>query len=674
MESALTATGRTRTLGARWSLDSGALGAWLLPVALVTYLGMRSGGYDVVISDQVGIALWWLVFLTFTLRLTSLRLTAAARIGLGLLVVYAGWTASSLIWTESAERTMGDVTLMLLYVALALLAFAIRGREAARLMLGGLAVAIVAIATIALLSRLHFAWFAVPEVAQTLPTYAHKLSYPLGYWNALAALMAIGIPLLLHAATGARAMILRALAGGGVPILALCAFLTVSRGGAIAAVLGVLVFLALAPDRLPKLAVALVCGGGSALLVAAANQRPAVRDGLRSALAAHQGDQLIAIAAAVAIGVAFVVYAIALLERHVERPRLLVLSRARVGAFAGAAVVVALAVFLAAGGPGFLSREWTQFKTPRGPTSLNSANALQRLQDVTGNGRYQLWQAAMRAGDAHPLTGTGAGTFVYWWARDGTLSGGFVQDTHSLYLQAFAELGYPGLVLISSFILWILVCGVVKAVRVRDPDRRLAIAAATAGGAVFAFSAAVEWIWLIPVLPAALIVLAAVIFAPEDSGAASVRRSPSIGLRAAVARAAASSWARGAARIAGGLAALAALVAIALPMSATAAVRDSQASARAGNVAAALTTAREAVRLQPYAATPWLQEALVLELAGDLRGALIDAARATSREPTNSNTWLVRSRLEARTGHARAALEAYRRARSLNPNSPVFAP
>ena len=55
MESALTATRRTRTLGARWSLDPSSLGAWLLPAALVTYLGMRSGGYDMVIGDQVGI-------------------------------------------------------------------------------------------------------------------------------------------------------------------------------------------------------------------------------------------------------------------------------------------------------------------------------------------------------------------------------------------------------------------------------------------------------------------------------------------------------------------------------------------------------------------------------------------------------------------------------------------
>jgi tetratricopeptide (TPR) repeat protein len=433
----------------------------------------------------------------------------------------------------------------------------------------------------------------------------------------------------------------------------------------------VVVFLALAPDRLPKLAVTLVCAGGSALLVAAANQRPAVRDGLRSALAAHQGDQLIAITVAVAVGVALIVYAITLVEHHVERPRWLVLSRAIASTLAGLGAAVALAVFLVAGGPGFLSREWSQFKTASVAPNANAGTALQRLQNVNGNGRYQLWQAAVRAADRHPFTGTGAGTFVYWWGRDGTPTGGFVQDTHSLYLQALGELGYPGLILITSFILWILLCGVVRAVRARDPDRRLAIAAATAGAAVFACSAAVEWIWLIPVLPAALFMLAAVIFAPEEGDATPLRRS--VGLRAALARMAANSWARGMARVAGALAALAALVAIALPMAATAAVRQSQSAASAGNVATALTSAREAARLQPYAATPWVQEALVLELAGDLRGAVVDAENATVREPTNWNTWLVLSRLEARTGHAHAALTDYRRARSLDPHSPIFA-
>ncbi len=669
MESALTTT-RTRALRANWQVDPGSVCAWLLPVALVTYLGVRSGGYDPVVSDQVAIALWWVVFLILASRIAPIRLTAPARVGFVLLTGYAAWTTLSLTWTESSERTMGDVTLMLLYVALALLAFLIRGREAARLMLNGLAVAITAVATIAVLSRLHFAWFAVPEVVQNLPGSAHRLSYPLGYWNALAALVAIGIPLALYAATGARTLVCRAVAAASVPLLALCVYLTASRGGVVEVALGVLLFLALAPDRLPKLVLTLMCAAGSALLIGAADQRSAVRDGLRTPLAAHQGDQLIAVSIAVMLGVALLAYAIALIERHFERPRWLTVTRRRATTATLVAAIVALALFAAAGGPGFLSREWSQFKTAAAPANISGGTTLQRLQNVTGEGRYQYWQASGRAAKLDPLAGTGAATFVYWWARDGTAIGGFVQDAHSLYLQALGELGYPGLLLIGAFVAWILLCGLWGVIRVRDPDRRLAIAAATAGAGVFAFTAALEWIWLIPVLPVSLLILAAVIFAPTYDDHAGL--AAGVIVAEAIRRAASHAWVRAGARVAGGLTALAALAVIALPLSATAAVRSSQQEARAGNLAGALGSARQAVRLQPYAASSWLQEALVLEVAGDLPSALAAAKRATANESTNSNNWLVLSRLEARTGNASAAVADYLRARSLNPHSPVF--
>jgi O-antigen ligase len=670
MERAATLDATTRTLGARWSLDRGSVAAWLLPAALVSYLGIRSGGYDTLISDQVAIALWWVVFLVLVARVAPLRLSPAGRVGFGLLAAYAAWTAASLIWTESAERTMGDVTLLLLYVALALLLLWLRGREAARLMLGGLAVAIVAVATVALLSRLHFAWFSLPEVAKTLPASRSKLSYPLGYWNALAALMEIAVPILLYHASGARSLILRAASAGAIPVVLLCVFLTDSRGGPVAVGLGVLAFLVLAPDRLPKLAVAAVVAAGSALAIGAANQRPEVRDGMRTALAARQGNQLIVVMIVIAVGVGLLVWALALLERHVQRPPRMVLTRAATTRTAAIGLLVALAVFLAAGGPGFLQREWNQFKTPGTSSTAFGGNGFQRLSNISGNGRYQYWQSAIRAADRHPWTGTGAGTFVYWWSRNGTRAGGFVQDAHSLYLQSLAELGYPGLVLISLFVLWILFWGVRGAITVADDEHRLAIAAATAGAAAFAFAAAVDWIWLIPVLPATLLILAAVIFYPRTPERQALQHPPQ--RREALRRLTRSSWARVAARAATALAALAAVVVIALPMAATAAVRQSQSDANAGDLSAALASARTAVRLQPYAAAPWLQEALVLELAGDLRGALVDAQHATARESTNWQTWLVLSRLQARTGHAGAALADYLKARSLAPYNPLF--
>ena len=652
----------------RWlrRLDFPALTAWLLPAVLVSYLGIHGGGFDAVVNSQVGIVAWWALLLIVALGLAPMRFGRVGWITLALLIAFAAWTTASLIWTQSSERTMGDVSLELVYVALALLVFISQGRTAARHALNGLAAGIVVVAVVALLSRLRFEWFSVPAVAQALPNSTRKLSYPLNYWNALADLMAIGIPLTLRAACGARSMLWRAVAGAAVPLLGVCAFLTVSRGGAIAVAVGVVVFIVLVADRLPAIGVVFVTGAGTALLIAAANQRSAVRDGLRSTLAAHQGNELLAVAVAVAVGVGLLVTAVGLIERHAVRPRLLTFSRRRATTVAAVALVLAAVAFTAAGGVGFLSHEWSQFKTPSGPSNLNGGNALQRLADVTGNGRYQYWQSAVSAANTKPLTGTGAGTFEFWWAQFGTLSGGFVRDAHSLYLQALGELGYPGLVLIVCFVALVLGAGVLRATRTSVPAERLVVAAATAGATAFAFGAAFEWIWLIPVLPMAFFVLAAAIGVPSAA-----RERPRIAVPVPVPaqrRRSGPLWLR----LAGAAACLGAAVAIAIPMTATEAVRDSQALARSGELPAALAQARDAAALQPYAASPWLQEALVLEVEGRIPQAVVAARHATREGPTDDGNWLVLSRLEARDGHARAAVQDYLRARALSPRSPIF--
>jgi len=659
---------RTLSLpGSLRRLDLPALTAWLLPAVLVSYLGIQGGGFDTVLNSQVGIAAWWVLLLVVAFGLAPLRFGRAGWVTLGLLVAFAAWTTASLAWTQSSERTMGDVSLDLVYVALAVLVFIAMGRTAARHALNGLACGIAVVAVVALLSRLHFQWFSPPAIAQAVPDAARRLAYPLNYWNALADLMAIGIPLTLRAACGARSMLWRAIAGATVPLLGLCAFLTVSRGGTIAIAVGVVVFVVLVADRLAVIGVVTVSGAGTALLIAAANQRAAVRDGLRSTLAAHQGNELLAVAVAVAVGVGLLVMAVGLIERHAVRPQALTFSRRRAATVAAVTLVLALVVFTAAGGFGFLSNEWAQFKTPTGPSRLAGGNALQRLQDVTGKGRYQYWQAAVSAANAHPLTGTGAGTFEFWWAQFGKLSGGFVTDAHSLYIQALGELGYPGLVLIAGFVAFVLGCGVLRAIRTADPAQRLVLAAATAGATAFALAAAVEWIWLIPVLPIAFFVIAGAIVTPSAA-----REGVTVGVPAAPAapsRRRHLLWLR----VTCAAVCLGAAIAIAIPMAATEAVRDSKALVRSGNLSAALAKARDAASLQPYAASPWLQEALVLELESRYPQAVVAAAHATREGPTDFDNWLVLSRLQARDGHAGAALQDYLRARSLSPHSLIFA-
>ena len=654
MERALSLSVPATLAGVRRQIDLGAVASWLLAVALVVYLGARQGGYDTVISSQVAILTWWLILLLLAFGLVRVRIARTGWVAFALLAGYAAWTTLSLTWTQSSEATMVDVSQMLLYVAAMLLALLVQGRRAVRHMLHGAAVGIVAIAVLALLSRLHFQWFGVPAVAINLGgTAAKRLSYPIDYWNALAALMAIGIPLLLYGATGARTVAGRAAAEGALPLLALCAFLTASRGGVVEVAVGLLVFLLLAPDRLSKLAFTAITGAGSGLLIAAAQQRGAVRDGARGALAAHQGNQLIVIAIVVAIGVALLAAAAVLIERHIARPRPLVVSRRRMTQISLVGVLVAIVAFVGAGGPGFLSRKWTQFKSG-GDVQTSSANAFSRLQSSSGEGRYQFWQTAAHAANAKPLTGTGANTFQFVWLAHGTIPGAFVTDAHSLYMQALGDLGYPGFLLIVGFVLWVLGFGVWRVIRSRDPAHRLLLAAATASALAFAFSAAIDWIWFIPVLPICFFVCAAAIFSREDepteaAAPTQLPRAARYGVRFAVAAVC-----------------VAAIVVIALPMSATQQLRASQSAAGAGNLSVALADAHEAVALQPYAAAGYLQEALVQEQAGALPAALADAQIALKHQVVNWQIWLVLSRLELRTGHPNAALADEEHSRWLN--------
>src|SRR5262249_27903649 len=208
-----------------------------------------------------------------------------------------------------------------------------------------------------------------------------------------------------------------------------------------------------------------------------------------------------------------------------------------------------------------------------------------------------------------------------------------------------------GFALIVAFLGWVLVVG---AMRYLDAarSRRTQLAATLAGCAAFCVGASFDWLWEIAVIPIAFLLLASVLISAGDRP----RRSP-LPLRIS--------------RGAGGLG-VAAMVASALPLSATASIRDSQRQAAAADLTAALNSAREAHSVEPFAAEPRVQEALVLEAQGRLDEAASAIAEANRLEPDEWRAWVVRSRLEAERGNATAAVAAYRQARSLNPPSPLF--
>jgi O-antigen ligase len=642
--------GRIDWRGYSRRVDWSGISVWLLALSLVVYLGLKGGGYDPLVHDQAGIAVWWvLLAATVAGALPRRRPTPLAWAALGLLAAFVVWTALSLSWTESVERSWADLARVSGYLGVFALALFVRDSRAARQMVAAVGTGIARVALIGLLSRFHPSWFpAANETVRFLTTSRERLAYPLHYWNAVAALIAIGLPLLLHIATGARSLLARSLAAAALPALALTVFYTLSRGGTAAAVIALAVFFAFTSERLARLPTLLLTAAGGALLILAANSRDALQEGLLNPTAADQGNEMLLITIAVC-AVAFLGQAgISLAARRWPRPRWTVPPRqVSLGALAAGALalIVAAAVW---GAPGRVSDAWGNFKDTGGP-----GEGTGRLNSVAGEGRYQFWVAARHENASAPLTGTGSGTFEFWWNRNGDTRSR-VRDTHNLYMQTLGELGIVGLALLAAFLGTVLVGGAWLTVKAGSRGRPQ-LAAALAGCVAFCVTAIFDWMWQIPVLPVATLLLAAVLL---SAGGSRPDRRPF-------------PWIP---RLAIGLGSLAAIAAIAVPLAAEAFTRQSQADFQAGDLTAALEKARSAQNVEPAAATPRLQQALVLERLGELEQATAAARAATERESTNWRTWLVLSRIEAERGRAAASLHAYRKAGSLDPRSYLFAP
>jgi tetratricopeptide (TPR) repeat protein len=627
-----------------------AVVTWVLCFGLVAYLGIEGGGYDPLFHDQVGIGVWWVLLVGVLVgALPRLGPSRLAMIALGLFAAFVLWTALSLIWTESAERTSAELARLLTYLGVFSLVLFVRAPRESQRLVSAVAAAIVLIALLALLSRLHPDWFpSADQTARLLADSRERLSFPINYWNGLGALIAIGFPLVLQVSASAKSVVVRALAAAAMPAMALAIFFTLSRASIGGAVVAVAVFIAVTDDRTPKLLTLAVTGLGAGVLIALATEREAVHHGLTNSAAHSQGDELLLIGLLVCGAVALFHGLVSKVIVDGRRPGWTVPTRGQsLAALAALAVVLAIAG-VAIDAPSRASSALDEFKG-----GGNAGTGTGRLNSFAGESRYALWKSAIDENETAPLIGTGAATFEYWWTRDAAGEEA-VQDAHSLYLQTLGEVGLVGLALLAGFMAAILVAGSLIVVR-SDSEQRSQLAAALAGCVGFFLVAAVDWTWQIPVLPVTMLLLAStLVMAPGalPGGLAFFRRLP---LRLPLA--------------AGGLVAIAA---IAVPLASTSLVDSSESAVRSGDLTAALADARSAQNVQPGAATPRLQQALVLELQGNLPAAAAAARAARERESTNWRTWLVLSRIEAERGRAGAAVSAYREAKSLNPLSPLF--
>ncbi len=648
----------TRRLTSRF--DAAAAASWTLAFALIAYLALRDGGYDTVVRSEVGVAIWWIVLLCALAGLLLARIGRAGWTAIGLLAGFAVWTGIAIGWSGDSESSMLELGRIAAYLGVLVLAVALQGRAAARHTINGLACAIGLVTVLAVLSRLHPQAFPPNAHLQILSSAsARKLAYPLNYWNALAAFMAIGAPLLLAIAVGGRRLVGQSLAAATLPVSVLGIYLTVSRGGVIELGAALTAFFILAPRRIKAAATALVAGAGGALLVWAVSSRPALTRGVATPQAIHQGNRMVILAFVICAGVGLVQVAIALASRHLEQPRRLRLSRRGTARIALASAAVAVLAAIALGVPGHIEHAWHDFKQPVGAVVPHSeASVIDRLSAANGDSRYQFWQSAVHAAETAPLIGIGPGTFQFWWAAHATQPG-FIRNAHSLYFETFAETGVVGLALLGGLLVFLAGMAVRRA-WVEPPQLRLWTAAAGAGLTGFLVAAAIDWVWQMAAIAAAALVLGAVLVSGRGEQPAEIEQGGQLAGR----------------RVRFGLAAVAAaaLLAIAIPMAGALAVQHSQSEAAQGNLAAAYQDALTAAKLQPYAESPRLQEALVLEAAGKLSAAAAAARAATDAGPADSSNWFVLARIDARLGATGPALTALHRAQILNPRSTRLEP
>ncbi len=627
---------------------------WGLTIGLVLYLGIDGGGYDLVVRSDAGVVVWWLVLLGAVAGiLPSARLSRTGWAALGAFGAFVIWSGLSSGWSLSTERSLDELSRLVSYGGVLVLAVATFGdrERALRHVVAALATAIAALALLALISRLvPDAFPAARTTGALLPNIRSRLSWPLNYWGALAALMALGLPLLLAVATSARSLLTQALAAGAVPILILTGYLTYSRGPAAAGIAALVAFLVLVPERPAKLLTAAVCAGGGAILIAGATHRHAVETAGLGSTASHQGATLLIAAAFVCAGVALLQAGIGLAARHGTPPSVLVVSPRRAAGLVAVAAVGALVLALALGAPHELSHAWNSFKRDNS-TALFQRN-LNRFGTLSGNGRYTFWKTAVDALSGHWLDGFGLGSFQLVYLAHSPVWN-YTTNAHSLFVETLTEVGLVGLALLVLF----LVIGLGAALRRLNgvsPESRIRAAGVFAACLAFSICATFDWIWQVPVIPIVLLLLLATVFAPAAGGAAP-RRASRVGFRVMAV-----------------VGAVASLALIGIPLAATKAVRTSQADASSGELSAALTSARSAVRAESSSSSAQLQVALVFELEGRYGAALSYARQATVVDPHDWQPWLIRSRIEAEAGHAALSVAAYRTARSLNPRSPVF--
>jgi hypothetical protein len=610
MQTAREALPRPLTLGIPAPLLLGASGA-LLAVALFFGGGSRTDPLALIGAAAVGAA-GVTVAVALAGRLPVPVLGRAAMAFLALLAGVVAWSALGTWWSIAPDLTWRYANRGLAYAAFCALGVFVASSvpRAMRVVAAGLAVLVAAVV----------AWSLAGKVAPALYPDSFRfarLRDPLAYWNALALVAGMGMPLALWiAASRVHANLVRAAGALLLFATSIALLLTYSRGGAAVGLVAVAVWLGLTERRLEGV-VTLIVAGLPALAVSAwAFGRPGLsEDGQPYGVRFDDGIRfgvVLGVVGASVFGAAFL--AARYEERRPPTPELAhrIIRWAAIGA-AGAGALALLVLFVAADPVDWVGDQARDFANP---TTQPVSQGPGRLQAIGSNNRWGWWQEAWDAFRDDPVGGTGAGAFrlVHLKLRDNSLS---VTEPHNLPLQALAETGIVGFLLAAGAVL-AAVLAVGGTVRRLVGEERAAGLTLAVVALLYPLHGLVDYDWDFVAVSAPFFFTLGVLLA----GGASTRivRLPFLAL-------------------AGGLVALAAMSSLLTPWLADRRVNSAYDALESNRTAAAIERADQARGLDPLSVEPLFAAALAKEREGRILDALHLYVRATEMQPENPETW-----------------------------------
>jgi hypothetical protein len=548
----------------------------------------------------------------------------------------------SVLWSITPDRSWEYFNRGFVYLALTILGLFLGAAlpQPAR--------SVAALLTILLAAAI--AWALLGKVVPDLfPDGARiaRLRDPIGYWNGLALVIAVALPLGLWLAVRREHARVFRVAGAVLLFLAtITLLLTYSRGGVVVALVAVAVFIAICPERVEAVA-ALAVSLPAAIAIAAwgfsepglvADQQP-YDDRLRAGLIF--GTLLVL--GATAVGVA----AYVLVGREARlRPRFRWrLTGSRL--LAGAAVALLVAVLAASGGHPV---DWVRDGVREFTNPVSTAGTEPgRLGSFSSNSRWTWWEETWEIFRDDPVGGAGAGTFAVARRpiRDNTTH---ALEPHNIALQFLAETGlvgflpFAGAAAAAAF-------GVVFSLRRLGGTERAAAQALAIAPLAYLLHALIDYDWDFVALTGPIMLVLGVLLAAGHS-AGPHRRSVL--------------WTIGTV-----LAAAALILSLVSPWLASRYVAEAYDAIERDEVNEALDDSRRARALNPLSIQPLLATAAAEEARGDERAALEWYVKAVELQPDNWRPWYELGQFELSTGRRERGIRHLMRARELDPLGPA---